>query len=59
VKMWKMPADVYDSSRPKWTPAQFSVDARTSFTILLEGQASNGGFAVDDIKTLPGTCKSK
>jgi len=54
-----MTAGDYDSPRPNWTPAQFTVDTRSSFTIILEGQASNGGFAVDDIKTLPGTCKSK
>jgi hypothetical protein len=59
MKMWNMTAGGYDSSRPSWTPAQFTVDARSSFTIILEGQASNGGFAVDDIKTLPGTCESK
>lgn len=59
MKMWNMTAGGYDSSRPNWTPAQFTVDARSSFTIMLEGQASNGGFAVDDIRTLPGTCKSK
>jgi hypothetical protein len=57
--MWKMTADGYDSSRPTWTPAQFTVDARSPFTITLKGWASNGGFAVDDIKILPGTCKSK
>jgi len=57
--MWNMTAGDYDSLRPNWSPAQFTVDARSSFTIILEGQASNGGFAVDDIKTLPGTCKSK
>jgi hypothetical protein len=57
--MWKMTADGYDSSRPTWTPAQFAVDAKSPFTIMLEGQASNGGFAIDDIKTLSGTCESK
>jgi hypothetical protein len=57
--MWNMTAGGYDSSRPNWTPAQFTVDARSSFKIILEGKASNGGFAVDDIKTQPGTCESK
>jgi hypothetical protein len=57
--MWKMTADGYYSSHPTWTPAQFTTDARLPFTIMLEGQASNGGFAVDDIKTVFGTCGSK
>jgi hypothetical protein len=57
--MWKMTADGYDSLRPTWTPAQFTIDARSPFKIMLEGQAINGGFAVDDIKTLFGVCESK
>jgi hypothetical protein len=56
--MWNMTADGYNSAHPNWMPAQFTVDARSPFTIMLEGQASNGGFAVD-IKIIPGTCKSK
>ncbi|KDR22154.1 Apical endosomal glycoprotein [Zootermopsis nevadensis] len=57
--LWKMTADGYDSSHPTWTPAQFTVDARSPFVIMLKGRASNGGFAVDDIKTFPGTCKTR
>ncbi|PNF30520.1 hypothetical protein B7P43_G09950 [Cryptotermes secundus] len=57
--MWKMTADGYDPLHPAWTPAQFTIDARLPFTIMLEGQASNGGFAVDDIKTLSGTCETR
>ena len=57
--MWKMSANGSDPARPIWMPAQLTIDARTSFRIMLEGQANNGGFAVDDIKILPGSCKSK
>jgi hypothetical protein len=57
--MWKITADGYDSLHPTWTPAQFTIAARSPFTIMLEGQASNGGFAVDDIKTLSVACESK
>jgi hypothetical protein len=59
MKMWNMTAGGYDSSRPNWTPSQFTIDARSPFTVVLEGLASNGGFAVDDIRILPGTCESK
>ena len=57
--MWRMSANGSDPARPTWMPAQLTIDARTSFRIMLEGQANNGGFAVDDIKILPGTCKSE
>lgn len=40
-------------------PAQVTVDASTDFRIILEGQATNGGFAVDDITFTPGSCTSK
>lgn len=48
-----------DTTRPVWMPAQVSLDASTDFRIILEGQATNGGFAVDDITFSPGACPSK
>ena len=47
-----------DTTRPIWMPAQVTVDASTDFRIILEGQATNGGFAVDDITFTPGSCPS-
>lgn len=47
-----------DTTRPTWMPAQVTVDATTDFLMILEGQATNGGFAVDDISFTPGTCPS-
>lgn len=34
-------------------PAQVMIEARTPYRLILEGSASNGGFAVDDIKFQP------
>jgi hypothetical protein len=48
-----------DTTRPIWFPAQVSVDAQTDFRIMLEGQAMNGGFAVDDLMFSPGSCSSE
>jgi hypothetical protein len=48
-----------DTTRPIWFPAQVAVDAQTDFHIILEGQATNGGFAVDDLMFSPGSCSSK
>lgn len=48
-----------DTTRPTWRPAQVSVDTATDFRIVLEGKATNGGFAIDDISFSTGTCTSK
>lgn len=48
-----------DTTRPTWMPAQVTVDASTDFRIVLSGQATNGGFAVDDITFSSGSCPSK
>lgn len=48
-----------DTSRPTWFPAQVAVDSQTDFRLTLEGQATNGGFAVDDLMFSPGSCSSE
>lgn len=51
-----------DTTRPAWMPAQVGVDAsRGPFRLILEGQATNGGFAIDDLSfTASGSnCPSK
>lgn len=40
-------------------PAQVTVESNKPFHIIMEGQATNGGFAVDDIIFTPGSCPSK
>lgn len=48
-----------DTTRPAWMPAQVTVESNKPFHIIMEGQATNGGFAVDDIIFTPGSCPSK
>lgn len=48
-----------DTTRPTWMPAQVTVESNKPFHIIMEGQATNGGFAVDDIIFTPGSCPSK
>ncbi len=48
-----------DTTRPTWLPAQVTVESSKDFHIIMEGQATNGGFAVDDISITPGSCPSK
>ncbi|XP_063218533.1 MAM and LDL-receptor class A domain-containing protein 1-like [Bacillus rossius redtenbacheri] len=55
-KLWVLDAKKMDTTRPKWTSAQVTVEASTDFRLLLEGQATNGGFAVDDFSFSGGSC---
>ncbi|KAI5707041.1 hypothetical protein M8J75_013844 [Diaphorina citri] len=49
-KIWSLEARNMDTTRPAWMPAQVGVDAsRGPFRLILEGQATNGGFAIDDL----------
>ncbi|PNF30522.1 hypothetical protein B7P43_G09951 [Cryptotermes secundus] len=58
-KVWAFDAKLMDTTRPIWFPAQVAVDAQTDFRIMLEGQAMNGGFAVDDLMFSPGSCSTR
>lgn len=58
-KIWSLEARNMDTTRPMWMPAQVTVESSRDFHIVLEGQATNGGFAVDDITFTPGSCPSK
>ncbi|XP_046406809.1 MAM and LDL-receptor class A domain-containing protein 1-like [Ischnura elegans] len=55
-KIWLLMAKDMDTSRPMWTPAQVTVDSSTDFHLVLEGQATNGGFAIDDVAFTPRSC---
>ncbi len=58
-KVWELQSAGMDTAHPVWLPAQLPLEAGQDFTLLLEGQAVNGGFAVDDITLSPGSCPSK
>ncbi|KAL1130358.1 hypothetical protein AAG570_013296 [Ranatra chinensis] len=58
-KIWSLEAKNMDTTRPLWMPAQVTVESGTNFHIILEGQATNGGFAVDDITFTPGVCPTR
>ncbi|KAE8746542.1 hypothetical protein FOCC_FOCC006776 [Frankliniella occidentalis] len=55
-KVWELQSAGMDTAHPVWLPAQLPLEASQDFTLLLEGQAVNGGFAVDDITLSPGSC---
>ena len=47
-----------DTARPEWSAGQVTVDMTKDFRLVLEGKASNGGFAIDQLEFNPGECKS-
>ncbi|XP_076229735.1 MAM and LDL-receptor class A domain-containing protein 1 isoform X3 [Nomia melanderi] len=54
--LWSLTAKGFNNPRPVWTAAQVTIDARLPYHLVLRGSASNGGFAIDDIKFQPQTC---
>ncbi|ROT72906.1 MAM domain-containing glycosylphosphatidylinositol anchor protein 1 [Penaeus vannamei] len=42
---------------PEWQFGQVQVNTDTDFRVSIIGMASNGGFAIDDIKTYGGGCR--
>jgi len=59
IQLWSLTAKGLNNPRPVWMAAQVTIEARTPYRLILEGSASNGGFAVDDIKFQPLACASK
>lgn len=58
LQLWSITAKGFNNPRPSWTWAQVTVESRSSFRLILEGSASNGGFAIDDIKFQSQACPS-
>ncbi|XP_076240452.1 MAM and LDL-receptor class A domain-containing protein 1 [Calliopsis andreniformis] len=54
--LWSLTAKGFNNPRPVWTAAQVNIDARVPYRLILRGSASNGGFAIDDIKFQPQSC---
>ena len=54
-----MSATNLNTARPEWMSAQVTVDSRSDFKIVMEGRATNGGYAVDQLVFSPGKCSSK
>ena len=54
-----MSASELNTARPEWTSGQVEVDSASDFRLVLEGKASNGGFAIDDFVFSTGRCPSE
>ncbi|CAL7933465.1 unnamed protein product [Xylocopa violacea] len=57
--LWSLTAKGFNNPRPVWTAAQVTIDSRVPYRLILRGSASNGGFAIDDIKFQPQTCSTR
>ncbi|XP_069156146.1 MAM and LDL-receptor class A domain-containing protein 1 isoform X2 [Procambarus clarkii] len=57
VELWVLEAKTVGTQRPEWQFGQVEVDASTDYRVSVVGMATNGGFAIDDIKTYKGACR--
>ena len=54
-----MSATNLNTARPEWMSAQVTVNSRSDFKIIMEGKATNGGYAIDQLVFSSGKCSSK
>ncbi|XP_071534110.1 MAM and LDL-receptor class A domain-containing protein 1-like [Panulirus ornatus] len=59
VELWVLEAANSGTQRPEWHYAQVAVDASSDYRVSIMGMATNGGFAIDDIKTYSGSCGTR
>lgn len=57
--LWSIQTRFLETRRNLWYYGQVTVTTDTVYQIIIEGVASDGGFAVDDIGFYNGTCQSK
>jgi len=56
---WMLTAESLNTARPEWTAGQVQIGASSDFRLVLEGKATNGGFAIDQLVFTPGKCKTR
>ena len=57
--LWSIQTRFLETRRNLWYYGQVTVTTDTVYQIIIEGVASDGGFAVDDIGFYNGTCQSE
>lgn len=57
--VWRITTRKFDSAKPEWMYAQVAVVPETPYRVQFEGEASDGGFALDDITYYTGTCHTR
>ncbi|XP_042145259.1 MAM and LDL-receptor class A domain-containing protein 1 [Ixodes scapularis] len=59
VLIWRLSTRRMDTSRPDWRYGQVKVPVDAPFKIHFEGEATDGGFALDDITMYDGNCETR
>lgn len=59
VLIWRLSTRRMDTSRPDWRYGQVKVPVEAPFKIHFEGEATDGGFALDDITMYDGNCETR
>ncbi|OTF74473.1 hypothetical protein BLA29_011822 [Euroglyphus maynei] len=57
--VWRITTRKLDAVKPEWIYAQVSVTSEFVYRIQFEGEAMDGGFALDDVTHYDGACPSK
>ncbi|XP_023218145.1 MAM and LDL-receptor class A domain-containing protein 1-like isoform X2 [Centruroides sculpturatus] len=57
--VWKLATQRSDNNRPEWSYGQVSIDTGADHMIEFEGEATDGGFALDDITFYGGNCQTR
>ncbi|RWS04929.1 MAM domain-containing protein 4-like protein, partial [Dinothrombium tinctorium] len=58
VLLWRIQTRLIDTRRPIWHFGQVTVNAEAPYELHFEGEATDGGFAIDDITFYNGTCQT-
>lgn len=57
--IWSMSAAELNTARPEWMAGQVDMATNSDFRLTLEGKATNGGFAIDQLVFSPGKCSTR
>ncbi|XP_066937101.1 MAM and LDL-receptor class A domain-containing protein 1-like [Macrobrachium rosenbergii] len=59
TELWSLEALNIGTQRPDWTFGQVKVESSGTYRVSFVGMASNGGFAIDDVKAYQGDCQTR
>ena len=59
VLLWTISSKLLETRRNLWYYAQTTINGETDHHVIFQGEATDGGFALDDLTFYNGTCTSK
>ena len=57
--LWTIQSRLLETRRNLWYYAQTTINGETDHHVIFQGEATDGGFALDDVTFYNGTCTSK